>query len=353
MPSPDSSLIKKVKIVAVRTETPQSKTFVLEPLDGWQPEYQAGQFLTFVFQTPYGEKRRSYSISSAPQLGEPLSITVKKVDNGEFSRFLVYQVKPGDILYTSGISGFFLLPAKTLGIEQFFFLAAGSGITPCFSLIKTILATTAQQVVLIYSNKSEEDAIFLQALLDLQQHYKDRFTVRFLYSNRFNVYHSRLSKWLLLHLLQEYPIVSKDKVYFYLCGPFDYMQTLRITLLGESIPATHLVKEDFSSLPRLVIPKPPDTSMHQVTLKLAHKSYQLTVQYPQSILAAAKTQHIDLPYSCEAGRCGSCVATCTRGKVWMAYNEVLTDQEIAKGRILTCQSFPIEGDADISFPEMM
>ncbi|MBC7487318.1 MAG: iron-sulfur cluster-binding domain-containing protein [Cytophagaceae bacterium] len=348
---PDS-IIKKVKIVTVHSETPQSKTFVLEPLDGWQPEYQPGQFLTFVFQTPYGQKRRSYSISSAPELGEPLSITVKKVDNGEFSRFMVYQVKEGDILDTSGISGFFQLPAETLKIEQFFFLAAGSGITPCFSLIKTILASGTQQVVLIYSNKSEEDTIFLQALLNLQQKYKDRFTVRFLFSNRFSVYHSRLSKWLLLHLLQEYPIISKDKAYFYLCGPFDYMQTIRITLLGESIPAAHLVKEDFSSLPRLAIPRPPDTLAHQVMVRLPHQNLQLQVQYPQSILAAAKAQQIDLPYSCEAGRCGSCVATCTKGKVWMAYNEVLTDQEIAKGRILTCQSFPVDGDVEISYPEL-
>jgi ring-1,2-phenylacetyl-CoA epoxidase subunit PaaE len=324
----------------------------LEPLDDWQPVYKAGQFLTFVFQTPYGEKRRSYSISSSPDLCEPLSITVKKVDNGEFSRLLVYEVKEGDVLYTTGISGFFVLPPAELNIRQFFFLAAGSGITPCYSLIKTILTGSSHQVVLIYSNKTEEDTIFHEALQLLQKKYADRFSIRFLYSNRFSVYHSRLSKWLLLHLLKEYPIASKDKVYFYLCGPFDYMQTLRITLLGESIPASHLIKEDFSSLPRLIIPKPPDTQAHQVTIHLESQSYSLPVQYPQSILATAKAHHISLPYSCEAGRCGSCVATCTKGKTWMAYNEVLTDQEMAKGRILTCQAYPIDGDVEIIFPSL-
>lgn len=346
----EESIIKKVKIVAIHTETSQSKTFVLEALDGWKPHYQPGQFLTLVFQTPYGEKRRSYSISSA--LDEPLSITVKKVDNGEFSRFLIYDVKEGDVLHTSGISGFFQLTESTLPIQQFFFIAAGSGITPCFSLIKTILAKGTQQVVLIYSNKSEEDAIFHEQLHALQKKYVDRFFIRFLYSNRFSVYHSRLSKWLLLHLLQEYPIVSKEQAYFYLCGPFDYMQTIRITLLGESIPAAHIIKEDFSSLPRLVIPKPPDTSAHQVTIHLQEQTYELKVQYPQSILAAAKAQHISLPYSCEAGRCGSCVASCSKGKVWMAYNEILTDNEIAKGRILTCQGFPVDGDVEIYFPSL-
>jgi ring-1,2-phenylacetyl-CoA epoxidase subunit PaaE len=278
-----------------------------------------------------------------------LSITVKKVDNGEFSRLLVFHTHAGDILYTSGISGFFQLPPSPHPFKQFFFLAAGSGITPCFSLIKTLLVTTNHKVALVYSNKSEEDTIFLHALEELQRNYAERFTIRFLYSNRFSVYHSRLSKWLLLQLLQEQLTVSKEEVLFYLCGPFDYMQTIRITLLGESIPASHIVKEDFSSLPRRVIPRPPDTEAHQVTVHINHQLYQLSVRYPQSILAAAKAQHISLPYSCEAGRCGSCVATCTEGNIWMAYNEILTDQEVAKGRVLICQGFPIGGPATVNF----
>lgn len=73
------------------------------------------------------------------------------------------------------------------------------------------------------------------------------------------------------------------------------------------------------------------------------------VKYPDTILAAAKARSIELPYSCEAGRCGSCIAACTQGKVWMRYNEVLTDSEVAKGRVLTCQSFPVGGDVDITF----
>jgi ferredoxin-NADP reductase len=344
---PEDILIKRLKIKAVLKETPNAKTFVLEPLDGWQPEYQPGQFLTLVFQTPYGEKRRSYSISSS--LNETLSITVKKVDNGEFSRRLVYHTHEGDILYTSGISGFFQLPDNSNHIRQFFFLAAGSGITPCFSLIKTLLATTTQKVTLIYSNKSEEDTIFLQALQLLEKKYHDRFAVRFLYSNHFSVYHSRLSKWLLLQLLEQHLTAAKDETLFYLCGPFDYMQTIRITLLGESIPPSHIIKEDFSSLPRLVVPRPPDTDKHEVTIRINQQVYHLPVQYPQSILAAAKAKNILLPYSCEAGRCGSCVANCTNGKIWMAYNEVLTDQEIAKGRVLVCQGFPIGGDVEVSF----
>jgi ring-1,2-phenylacetyl-CoA epoxidase subunit PaaE len=73
------------------------------------------------------------------------------------------------------------------------------------------------------------------------------------------------------------------------------------------------------------------------------------VQYPNSILEVARKQGIELPYSCEAGRCGSCVANCTRGKVWMKFNEVLTDQEVAKGRVLICNGYPVGGDVAIQF----
>jgi ring-1,2-phenylacetyl-CoA epoxidase subunit PaaE len=118
------------------------------------------------------------------------------------------------------------------------------------------------------------------------------------------------------------------------------------------VPRQNIFKENFSTLPRLVVPKPPDTDTHTVTIYIRNERFALNVQYPQTILATAKSQNIQLPYSCEAGRCSSCAATCTRGKVWMAYNEVLTDEEIAKGRILVCQGFPIEGDVEITYTDL-
>lgn len=341
--------IKKLQITGIINETANAKTFVLEPLDGWQPLYEPGQFITLVFYTASGEKRRSYSLSSAPICREPLSITVKKVDNGEFSRQLIYTAKEGDILFSSGISGYFLLPEKDDAFDQYFFIAAGSGITPCFSLIKTLLQNGNKKIVLIYSNRSKEEIIFYEQLQTLEKKYAERFTIRFLFSNINNVHHSRLSSWLLQLLLKEYLKAPLERIICYLCGPFDYMQMADITLKAFGITSQQIIKENFSSLPRLVIPTPPDTEAHNVTVKINGKEYTLLVQYPHSILATAKTQNITLPYSCEAGRCGSCAATCISGKVWMAYNEVLMDDEIAKGRVLTCQGYPVGGDAVIEF----
>lgn len=335
------------KIIRIIQETATAKTFVLQPAGNEPVDYQAGQFLTLVFNTRFGEKRRSYSMSSSPALNEPFSITIKRVENGEFSRLLIGHAKEGDTLISSGVSGFFVLPENDDGIQQYFFLAAGSGITPCFSLIKTLLATTSKQVVLIYSNRDKSDTIFYQQLVALQQQYADRFQIRFLFSNNFDVYNGRLSNWLLQQLLKQYLIAPLEQTLFYMCGPFEYMQMVTITLLNEGVPSSNIKKENFSTLPRLVKPAPPDTNAHTVTIHLNKEVSAIKVQYPNTILAAAKQAGIAIPYSCEAGRCGSCVATCTKGKIWMAYNEVLMDDEIAKGRILCCQAYAVGGDAEI------
>lgn len=339
--------MQPLKIIRIISETTTAKTFVLQPADDQPLIYKAGQFLTLVFDTRFGEKRRSYSMSSSPDLDEPFSITVKRVDNGEFSRLLISHAKEGDTLISSGISGFFVLPEDDSNIEQYFFLAAGSGITPCFSIIKTLLATTDRQVFLIYSNKEKSDTIFYQQLIQLQEQYSGRFQIKFLFSNSYDVFSSRLSNWLLQQLLKQYMIAPAEQTLFYLCGPFEYMQMITITLLNEGIPSSSIRKENFSSLPRLVKPLPPDADAHQVTVNINGEKHRITVQYPNSILAVAKAFSINIPYSCEAGRCGSCVATCTTGKIWMAYNEVLMDDEIAKGRILCCQAYPVDGDAEI------
>lgn len=337
--------MQQLQIIKITTETKDTKTFVLQQINGVAITYKPGQFITLVFKTAFGEKRRSYSFSSA--LNEPASITVKKVDNGEFSRLLLDSTKEGDILFTSGVSGFFQLPENLHDTEQFFFLAAGSGITPCFSLIKTILATTEKKIVLIYSNRQKADAIFYNQLQALQQQHPNQFQIKFLFSTNPDVYNSRLSNWLLQQLLKEYLVVDKTKALFYLCGPFDYMQMITITLLNEGVALQNIRKEIFNSLPRIIKPQPPDKDAHTVTINFQNNIYQLPVQYPDTILAAAKAAHIEIPFSCEAGRCGSCVATCVKGKVWMAYNEVLMDDEIARGRILCCQAYPVEGDVEI------
>ena len=343
------SLIKRVQITQIIAETPLAKTFVLQPLDNWNPEYKPGQFLTFIFSSVGGEKRRSYSISSTPVLNEQLSITVKKVDNGEFSRYLLDYYKEGDILFTTGINGFFCLPDSIEKFEQYFFLVAGSGITPAFSLIKTLLAKSSVHIVLIYSNRNESDTIFHAELVSLAQQYSERLVLHFLFSYKLELEYSRLSNTLLSRLLQRYIRVSYKRAAFYICGPLTYMQMVSITLISEGISRQNIKTESFDSTPRKRPNIPPDLSTHQVTISLDGEKHVFQAGYPLTILAAAHAKNIELPYSCNTGRCGSCVAKCTSGEVWMAYNEVLMDVEIEKGLVLTCQSYPLNGDVELTF----
>lgn len=331
-------------------ETTDAASFKLVTVEGTPIPYKAGQFITLLFATPFGEKRRSYSFSSSPEVDEIPTITIKKIANGEFSRKLVEQAKPGDQLLATAVSGLFTLPEKLQANQQFFFFAAGSGITPCYSLIKTLLHTTDTQVVLIYSNRDQSSTIFYQDLLNLQQRFKERFQLRFLFSELFDIYNSRLGKWLLPQLLEQYKNRERKQLEFYICGPWDYMQMIQLTLLAEDISHHQIHKENFSTLPRLQKPQPPDTASRRVQFRFYDSQKELIVQYPNSILAAAKAAGIPVPYSCEAGRCGSCVATCTSGKVWMAYNEILMEEEIAAGRFLCCQAYPVGGDVQVQFP---
>jgi ferredoxin-NADP reductase len=343
------SLYQTVIITTIREETPGVKTFLLTYEDGSAIPYIAGQFITFVFTHHTREERRSFSISASPELNEPLSFTVKRIDNGAYSRLLIDRAKVGDKLYTTGAGGLFLLPKNDENYEQVFFFAAGIGITPVMSMIKTLLLTQpGKQVVLIYSNRAKEEVVFYNELNELREQFPGRFAVEFLYSTSFNLARARLSKQLLPVLLNEYGRAPKEKILYYICGPFAYMRMAILTLEELGIEDEQIKKENFNTNDRAIKKaEPADKEKHEVTLKFNGVEYAFPVQYPETILQAAKKQGLALPYSCEVGRCGSCAAICTRGKVWLSYNEVLMDMDLKHGSILTCVGHPVDGDVTI------
>lgn len=344
------NVYRKFRISSIKALTEDCRTFVLQPADGLPLHYQAGQFLTFVFSKRGGEDRRSYSISSAPALHEPLSITVKRIENGEYSRKLVDRARPGDELTSTGAGGFFVLPAGMAAYSQFFFMAAGTGITPVLPLVKTLLFLHPHvSVVLIYSNRSAAATLFYDELQQLQELFAARLTVEYLFSTARQLQRARLGKALLQELLLQHRKAETGNTLFYTCGPFDYMRMVTIVLLENRVPAQHIRKEHFTAAATVSPVKPPDTDPHLVVIQLQGQRLQLETRYPQTILEAAKKAGIALPYSCGAGSCGSCAATCTRGNVWMRYNEVLMDDEIASGKVLTCTGYPMGGDVELRY----
>ena len=346
----DNPTHQRLIIQKIITETPDARTFVLQQTSGTPYTYLSGQFLTFAFPKPSGEQRRSYSISSSPVGNEPLSITVKRVENGEYSRYFIDHAQEGDELLCTGVGGLFTLPEDLSPYKQVFFFVAGSGITPVFSLIKTILQEhAALSVVLIYSNRSANDTIFYNQLITLAQNSHGRLIIDFLFSSSNNILKSRLNNSLLTSMLMQREQTSRDAMLCYICGPLEYMDTVSITLLTEGVPKQNIRTENFVSYVPEITETPPDTEPHFVNITLDGRQYRMQVQYPVSILQQAKQEGIHLPYSCESGQCGSCAARCTRGRVWIAYNEVLTDRELDQGLVLTCQGFPIGGDIDLEY----
>lgn len=337
-------LYKPVIIENIQEEVEGFKTFSFK--DGHGIEYKAGQYITFIRQTAHEDIRRSYSIVSSPQLNEPLAIGVKRVENGAFSRELIDHAKPEDKLSTIGAGGFFILPDDTSGIQQIFFLAAGSGITPVYSLLKTVLHFHQHiHVVLIYSNPSPQKTVFFSQLNKLKQSFSERFHLQFLFSNTVDLSIARLNRELLVQLTHTHSVCSFDQTLFYLCGPEAYMRMCMYTLQEENVPKENIRKETFIVQAKQPLKlNPPDKETHIVSVAYGSETYQLKVEYPDSILQSAKKQNIALPYSCETGRCGNCAAQCISGKVWLSYNEVLTEKDLQKGLTLTCVGHPVEGD---------
>ncbi|WP_228466973.1 ferredoxin--NADP reductase [Adhaeribacter swui] len=343
-----NSLYKILTVSAVQQEAEDVKTIRFAEDSENKIEYQAGQYLTLVRQTHAGEIRRSYSITSSPELQEPLTIGVKRIQNGLFSRQLVDYAQPGDQIYTIGAAGLFTLPADITAYQHLLFCAAGSGITPIYSLLKTALyAHPHVTITLLYSNHAPEKTIFKKNLELLAQQFAGRLQIEFLFSNNANLSRARLHKALLHAFLGQHVTAKPEQVLCYICGPLNYMRMCTYALREAHIPAANIRKENFSTDKPVVRNLPPDTEEHEIVIRYRQQEYYLKVQYPKTILQAAKEANLLLPYSCEAGRCGNCVAQCTQGQVWLSYNEVLTDKDLAQGLTLTCVGHPVKGDVHL------
>lgn len=292
------------------------------------------------------EVRRSYSISSAPGVDEVIYFTIKRIENGELSRYLFDHLQAGDNLTSLPPSGRFII--EDVENKLAVFISAGSGITPVFSVIKHLLYQFKEtNVLLIYQNHNEEESIFRKELLSLQQLFSQRFTLREIFSHPLDLKRSpqRLNNNLLEKILLQDALDSS--VRFYLCGPEAFMRMALFTLKVMGYSQDTIRRENFFATP----PPPPfmtNTTPHNVIINYHNKVYHLQVAYPQNILEVALKHHIRLPFSCRGGRCSTCTSRCTSGRVKMSINDVLTPKDLERGLILTCVSYP-ETDLELTF----
>ncbi|HTQ66208.1 MAG TPA: ferredoxin--NADP reductase [Puia sp.] len=340
----------ELKVTNIVRETKDVLTFYLEDIEGKKISYEAGQFLTFIFTHGKEEIRRSYSFSSSPGIDNFASITVKRIVNGAISRFLTDHIRINDLLVSLPPSGRFTIETNKLWQRQIFFIAAGSGITPVFSLIKKILAEEPlTKIILIYQNHDEDNIIFKKELQELEKKYAARFKwISLLTRPRKhpNASH-RLTNFLLEKLVKIHH-ESKKETLFYLCGPQALMRMAHFTLKLMGFADGQIKKENFIVE---YIPPPPiieDKSPKQIIIHFHQQEYHIKSVFPKTILQAALDNNIQLPYSCRGGRCSTCTARLLKGKVKMSINDVLTTKDLQEGLILTCVGYP-ETDIELGF----
>lgn len=331
----------QLRVLSIIRETELASTFILEEINQQAVPYKPGQFLTFLFNFHGHEVRRSYSFSSTPGIDENMSITLKRVQNGEISRYMLDRIKPGDILTALPPAGIFV-PAESISSKRdVFLLAAGSGITPIFSILKYLLQNEPDtRIILIFQNRSKEETIFRTQLEKLVPEYRDRVVWVDMIIPRLN---NDQLEIIIKHQLR----FKKEDALFYLCGPVSFMRMCQFTIMVMKFSRDQIRKEFFTID---TAPPPPllnDTSTKHVLVK-GKKEYSFTTAYPKTILESALDQKIALPYNCRNGRCSTCVARCVSGEVKMSINEILTDKDLADGLVLTCVGYACS-DIELQF----
>lgn len=318
-------------VVAVEAAATEMVTIRFQRKDGSPLEYKAGQFLTFLFVFGGRELRRSYSFSSTPGVDVLPSITLKRVANGEVSRFLIDHLRVGDVLVSLPPAGKFIL--EEVAGRKLVFLAAGSGMVPAFSLIKGELARgTAKPIVLITQNRDVASIPFREELERMRK--AGALEWDSLLSGVAPVV--RLNNGLLQEMLKD---IRGDE-YFYLCGPLGFMRMAVFTLRLLGVAEEQIRRENFTVE---YVPPPPvlaDMGVKKVVVRVGGgQTIVFETAWPSTILQSALDRGIALPYSCKGGVCSTCVARCVKGRVKMSKNEVLTEKDLSEGLVLTCVGY--------------
>ena len=303
--------------------------------------FTAGQYITLKTTINGEEIRRDYSICSSANSGN-LTVAIKAVENGTFSTYANEKLNVGDVLEVAEPNGRFVFEANKERTRTIASFAAGSGITPILGIAKTLLEDEPfSNFILVYGNKRFSDVMFAAEILELKTTYGNRFHVHFIYSQaqEDDALFGRIEKSTVnLIVKNKYKGVSIES--FYLCGPEAMIHTVKDVLLENGIKDKQIYFELFTA------PTTDETNVEigdgQSTVKVIvdDEEFEITMSQEDSILDAALKEDIDAPYSCQGGICSSCIARITEGEATMRQNNILTDNEVAEGLILTCQAHP-------------
>ena len=296
--------------------------------------FEPGQYITFSHSVGEKEIRRSYSIASVPK-DEMITVGVKEVSGGIFSTYANKTLKEGDVLEVATPEGGFVLDKEANSILA---IGAGSGITPLLSIIKTALSNNPEvKVGLIYGNQSDRSMMFKDSIRELSQNFSDRFFAVHAFSReQGGDYFGRIDRGVILHALKNKlaRLGVPDKTY--LCGPEEMIHLSKDALLDQGVAEENILFELFVASENA---KEINVGgMASVRVLLDGENHEIQVPKEEFLLDSLLEQGIDAPYSCQGGSCSSCICKITEGSADMARNQVLTDNEIASGFVLSCQA---------------
>lgn len=327
-----------LRVSRIIQETPDTRSFVLDvPPDVRDLfAYRPGQFCTFRVRIDGTELLRSYSMSSAPETDEHLTVTVKRVPDGVVSNWFNDAVAANDVLEATKPAGVFCARDGEYPLVAF---CGGSGITPVLSLAKSVLASTQRPVKLFYANRDRSSVIFDAELRALAGRHPDRLHVEYHYDAE--------SGFPAAPAVTGFAMSTLDAD-FYVCGPGPFMDLVEDSLLALGVAADRILIERFidAGQPddhRAVAGEVPDT----VTIILNGRKTTVKYHPGDTILETARRGAVYPPFSCEAGNCATCMAIMRHGTATMRENNALTPEEVTEGWVLTCQGLP-QGPGEVT-----
>lgn len=320
-------------------------------------QYKAGQYITLRAEINGEEIRRSYSLCSSPLTNE-WRIAVKKVKGGLFSTYANDVLKAGDVLELMPPIGNFAASPSPGTKKQCVALAAGSGITPVISIIKTVLATEPlTHFTLVYGNRNRHSIIFKEELEALKNKFIDRFRLIHILSREITdaaINSGRIDQSKCDKLFTQPLDINADE--FFICGPEEMIFCVKDYLLSKGVDIKKIHFELFTTpdQPKKILStkqtSEDDEDTSHITIKHDGISSAFNLTFNgENILDAALHNGIELPYSCKGGVCCTCKAKLVTGDVQMEMNYSLESDEIEQGFILACQSHPKTKEVVIDF----
>ncbi len=358
------SRFHRLSIRDLRPETREAVSIAFEIPAELQESFRftQGQHLVIRSRIDGEEVRRSYSICSGVNDGE-LRVAIKRVNGGRFSTYANEQLAVGGQLEVMPPAGHFQVPLDPARHGHYLAVAAGSGITPILSIVKTTLETEPHsRVTLLYGNRSSNAAMFREQLEDLKNRYLQRLNLIFVFSREqqdVDLYNGRIDADKCAQLFSRWLDVSSLTAAF-ICGPQTMTETVRDQLQAKGLSAERIHFELFAAAgsgekreARQAAAQTGSAATSQITVISDGRalSFELA-RNSVSVLDAGNAQGAELPYSCKAGVCSTCKCRVIEGEVEMDSNFALEDYEVKAGYVLSCQAYPLSDKVVLDFDQL-